>query len=171
MTVVIETERLRLDELTAGRDEAFVLELLNEPGFLENIGDRGVRDLAGARGYILDGPQASYGKHGFGLWRVTEKAGGTPVGMCGLLKRDGLDDPDVGYAFLARLSGRGYASEAAQATLDYGRRKLGLGRIVAITAPGNAASIRVLEKIGLAAAGMITLPGRDDESAYFVSEG
>lgn len=170
MTVLFETDRLRLDELTAGRDEAFVLALLNEPGFLENIGDRGVRDLAGARAYILDGPQASYGKYGFGLWRVTEKVGGAAVGMCGLLKRDGLDDPDVGYAFLAQVYGRGYASEAARATLDYGRRVLRVGRIVAITAPDNTASMRVLEKIGLAAAGMIKLPGRDDDSAYFVSE-
>jgi ribosomal-protein-alanine N-acetyltransferase len=168
--VILQTERLVLDELTAGRDEAFVLELLNEPGFLENIGDRGVRDLAGARGYILDGPAASYGKNGFGLWRVTEKAGGAPVGICGLVKRDGLDDPDVGYAFLARAGGQGYAVEAARATLDYARGTLGIGRIVAITTPSNTASMKVLRRIGLSAAGMITLPGRDDESAYFVSD-
>ena len=171
MTLRIETDRLALDELSVGRDEAFILELLNEPGFLENIGDRGVRDLDGARGYIEGGPAVSYAKHGFGLWRVAEAASGTPVGICGLIRREGLDDPDVGYAFLARAWGQGFAVEAARASLDYGRRVLGLKRIVAITAPDNRASIKVLEKLGLAAAGIISLPGRDDESAYFVSEG
>ena len=170
MTLLIETARLTLDELTVGRDEAFVLELLNEPGFLQNIGDRGVRDLDGARGYI-DGVTASYAKNGFGLWRVAEAGSGTAVGICGLIRREGLDDPDVGYAFLARSWGQGYAAEAARASLDYGRRVLGIGRIVAITAPDNAASIKVLEKIGLTAAGIIRVPGRDDESAYFISEG
>ena len=170
MSVVFETERLTADELEVGRDEAFILELLNEPGFLKNIGDRGVRDLAGAAGYIEGGPAKSYAEHGFGLWRVSETATGAPVGLCGLLKRDGLDDPDVGYAFLTGARGKGYAVEAARATLAHGRRVFGMGRIVAIVTPGNGPSIRVLEKIGLEAAGLIRLPGRDDESAYFISD-
>jgi hypothetical protein len=170
MAVIFETERLSLDELTVGRDEAFVLQLLNEPGFLENIGDRGVRDLAGAAGYIEKGPAASYAANGFGLWRVVEKATGLPVGICGLIKRDVLEDPDVGYAFLQTVWGRGYAEEAARATLRHGRQALGLGRIVAITTPGNAGSIRVLEKIGLRAQGRVHLPDHGGESAYFVSD-
>jgi ribosomal-protein-alanine N-acetyltransferase len=170
MAVIFETERLVLDELTAGRDEAFVLQLLNEPGFLENIGDRGVRDLAGATGYIEKGPAASYTANGFGLWRVVETASGAPVGICGLIKRDVLEDPDVGYAFLRTAWGRGYAEEAARATLSHGRKALGLGRIVAITTPGNTGSIRVLEKIGLRAQGRIHLPDHGGESAYFVSD-
>lgn len=170
MAVIFETERLTVDALTVGRDEAFVLQLLNEPGFLENIGDRGVRDLAGAAGYIEKGPAASYAAHGFGLWRVVEKVSGRPVGICGLIKRDVLEDPDVGYAFLQTSWGRGYAEEAARATLNHGRRVLGLGRIVAITTPGNIGSMRVLEKIGLRAQGMIQLPDHGGESAYFVSD-
>jgi ribosomal-protein-alanine N-acetyltransferase len=170
MTVIFETERLTLDALTAGRDEAFLLRLLNEPGFLENIGDRGVRDLAGATGYIEKGPAASYAANGFGLWRVVEKSSGQPVGICGLIKREVLEDPDVGYAFLQTSWGRGYAQEAARATLDYGRAVLGLGRIVAITTPGNASSMRVLEKIGLRPQGRIHLPDHGGESAYFVSD-
>ena len=170
MSVVFETERLTLDQLEVGRDEAFILELLNEPGFLQNIGDRGVRDLTGAADYIQGGPAKSYAEHGFGLWRVSETATGVPVGMCGLLQRDGLDDPDVGYAFLPEARGKGYAVEAARATLEHGRRVFGMGRIVAIVTPGNDASIRVLEKIGMSAAGLISLPGRDDESAYFISD-
>ncbi len=169
MSVVFETERLTVDHLEVGRDEAFILQILNEPGFLRNIGDRGVRDLVGARGYIEGGPAKSYAEHGFGLWRVVETATGAPVGLCGLLKRDGLDDPDVGYAFLTEARGKGYAVEAARAALAHGRSAFGMGRIVAIVTPDNDASIRVLEKIGLVAAGLIRLPGRDDDSAYFIS--
>lgn len=170
MAVIFETERLVLDELTVGRDEAFILKLLNEPGFLDNIGDRGVRDLAGAAGYIEKGPAASYAANGFGLWRVTEKATGEPVGLCGLVKRDGLDDPDVGYAFLETSWGRGYAEEGARATLAHGRKVLGIGRIVGITKPDNLGSQRVLIKIGLRAEGTVTLPDHGGESAYFVSD-
>ncbi|HEX5377571.1 MAG TPA: GNAT family N-acetyltransferase [Phenylobacterium sp.] len=170
MAAVFETERLVLDELAADRDELFVFELLNEPGFLENIGDRGVTDLAGARRYIETGPAASYATNGFGLWRMVEKATGEPVGVCGLIKREGLADPDVGYAVLERFWGRGYAEEAARATLAHGRNALGIGRIVAITTPGNVGSIRVLEKIGLRPEGRIHLPDHGGESAYFVSD-
>jgi ribosomal-protein-alanine N-acetyltransferase len=170
MAVVFETERLVLDELTVGRDEAFVLTLLNEPGFLENIGDRGVRDLAGATGYIEKGPAASYAANGFGLWRVTEKATGRPVGICGLIKREVLEHADVGYAFLKSDWGRGFAEEAARASLAHGRGVLGLGTIVAITTPTNAGSMRVLEKIGFRRAGAVNLPDHAGESAYFVSD-
>lgn len=166
----LETERLVLDELTAGRDELFIFELLNEPGFLENIGDRGVTDLAAATGYIENGPAASYAKRGFGLWRVVEKASGLSVGICGLIQREVLADPDVGYAILARFAGRGFAQEAAQACVDHGRSKLAMGKIVAITTPDNKASQRVLEKIGLKFDSVIQLPGHGGESAYFVSE-
>lgn len=170
MAVIFETERLVLDELTVGRDEAFILKLLNEPGFVDNIGDRGVRDLAGAAGYIEKGPAASYAANGFGLWRVTEKATGEPVGLCGLVKRDGLDDPDVGYAFLETSWGQGYAEEGARATLAHGRKVLGIGRIVGITKPDNWGSQRVLTKIGLRAEGTVTLPDHGGDSAYFVSD-
>ena len=170
MSVLIDTERLILDELAIDRDETFIMELLNEPGFLDNIGDRGVRSLDGARGYIENGPLVSYAKHGFGLWRVVEKATGEAIGICGLIKRDGLDFPDLGYAILERAWGRGYAEEAARASLDYGRKILGMGRIVAITVPGNVGSIRVLEKVGFVFDTMIQLPGERDKSTYFVSE-
>lgn len=167
-TIVLETHRLVLRQLTEG-DEPFVLELLNDPGFLTNIGDRGVRDLEGARRYIEDGPGASYRTHGFGLWLTALKATGEPVGICGLVKRDGLEHADVGYAILERFSGKGYATEAAAATLDYARSVIGLTTIVAITTPDNAPSQAVLAKIGLKPAGAIRLPGRDDDSAFFTT--
>ncbi|CAN5751007.1 GNAT family N-acetyltransferase [soil metagenome] len=167
--MVLETERLFLRHLTPD-DDVFILELLNEPGFLENIGDRKVRTLEDARRYVADGPAASYAQHGFGLWWVGLKATAEPVGICGLIKRDVLEHPDIGYAFLARFSGQGFASEAAAAVLAYGRRALGLGRIVAITRPDNDGSIRVLEKIGLRYEGMVTLPDHGGDSRYFISD-
>lgn len=145
---VIETPRLVLRQLTPD-DAAFILELLNDPTWLRFIGDRGVRTLDEARNYILNGPVASYEKHGFGLWLTLRKADGAPVGICGLLKRDSLEDVDVGFAFLQRFHAQGYASECAAATLEYGRGILGLKRIVAVTSPDNTGSIRVLEKLGL----------------------
>lgn len=165
--MILETERLVLHELTDA-DAPFVLELLTSRGFRENIGDRGVRDLDGARGYI-ERTRAGYAANGFGLWRCDVKATGEAAGICGLVKREGLEHPDVGYAFLERFWGRGYASESAAAALAYGRETVGLKTIVAITAPSNASSIAVLEKIGMAFAGMIQLPGHEGESSYYTT--
>ncbi len=163
---ILETERLVLRQLTL-EDAPFILELLNEPAFLRFIGDKQVRTLADAENYIRTGPMASYAQHGFGLWLATLKADGTPVGICGLIKRPVLDDVDVGFALLARHGGHGYATEAAAATLHHGRTAFGLKRIVAITAPDNAASGRVLEKVGLRFERMLTLPGYPAASRLF----
>lgn len=130
-------------------DAAFILELLNDPGFLQFIGDRGVRDLDDARRYIETGPMASYARHGFGLWRVARREDDVPVGMCGLLRRDTLDDVDIGFAYLARHAGLGYGLEAARATLDFGHDSLGLRRIVAIVKPDNDRSTALLRKLGM----------------------
>jgi RimJ/RimL family protein N-acetyltransferase len=165
---VLRTERLVLRHLTDD-DAPFVLELLNERGFIDNIGDRGVRDLEGARRYVSEGPGASYQKYGYGLWLAALRETGEPVGICGLVKREGLDDADVGYAFLERTWGRGYAQEAAAATLRHARDTIGLEKVVAITAPGNAGSIAVLLKIGMKPAGTIQLPSHGGESAYFTT--
>jgi ribosomal-protein-alanine N-acetyltransferase len=165
---VLKTLRLVLRHLTED-DAPFILELLNEPGFIDNIGDRGVRDLEGARRYVTEGPGASYQRNGFGLWLTALRDTGEPVGICGLVKREGLEDADIGYAFLQRFWGRGYAREAAQAVLDHARQVIGLPKVVAITTPGNAGSIAVLEKIGLKFEGLIKLPGHEDESSYFTT--
>lgn len=163
MAALPETERLRLRELNE-TDAAFILELLNEPGWLRYIGDRGIRTLDGARQYIVNGPVAMYRKHGFGLYAVVGKhEPGEPLGVCGLIKRDALDDVDIGFAFLARHGGCGYAVESAAAVLDHARRVLRLPRIVAITAVDNHASMRLLERIGLRFEKMVTLPGDDEE--------
>jgi RimJ/RimL family protein N-acetyltransferase len=165
---IFETERLVLDELTAGRDELFIFQLLNEPGFLENIGDREIYDLETASGYIEKSFGESYRKNGFGLWRVASRASGESLGLCGLVRRDGLEFPDLGYAFLESAWAKGYAQEAAAASVAYARDNLGMKTLAAITKPDNKASMRVLEKVGFKFQGMIDLPGSDTESTYFL---
>src|SRR5277367_605811 len=152
---VIRTERLELRELELS-DAQFVLELLNEAAFLRFIGDKGVRDLDDARAYIINGPMDSYAQHGFGLY-ATCLGDGTPAGICGLVKRESLQDADLGFAFLSRHRLKGYATESAAAVLAHARRVLRLQRVVAITAPENADSIAVITKIGLKFERMIRL--------------
>lgn len=165
--MILETERLVLHELTKD-DAPFILELLMSRGFRENIGDRGVRDLDGARDYI-ERVQAGYAANGFGLWRADLKATGKATGLAGLVRREGLDHPDVGYALLEAFWGQGLASEAAAASLRYGHNVLRLETIVAITTPANLGSIAVLKKIGMRDAGLIRVPGHDADSAYFTT--
>lgn len=162
----METPRLRLRQLVAD-DAPFILELLNEPGWLRFIGDRGVHDLEGAHGYIEKGPRAMYARLGFGLYCVEAKDEGTRLGMCGLLKRDNLEHVDLGFAFLARHQGRGYAREAATASLDEARG-LGLAQVAAITSPDNQRSIRLLEDLGFRAAGRRQLTPEESEVCLFL---
>lgn len=157
---MLETARLRLRPLTLD-DAAFTLGLLTQPSYLEHIGDKGARDLDGARKYLREGPLAMYAEHGLGLWLVEEKSSGAPIGMCGLLQRPTLPDPDLGYAFLPEHWGRGYALEACRATLAWGRDARGLARIIAIVSPGNAASIAVLKKLGMVEEGLRELTAGD----------
>ena len=126
-----------------------MVRLLNEPSFIENIGDRGVRSIEDAHRYLREGPMAMYEKHGFGLWHAARKSDGGAVGMCGLLKRDNLPDVDLGYALLPEHWGVGYAFEATEAIMRHGAGKFGLKRLIAVVSQGNTASIRVLEKLGM----------------------
>jgi ribosomal-protein-alanine N-acetyltransferase len=144
---LLETPRLQLRRL--GDDDApFMLALLNEPSFIRNIGDRGVRTIEAARGYIQAGPMASYARFGFGLYVVELTATRRAIGICGILKRDELPEPDIGFAFLPAYWSQGYAREAAAAVKDYARDVLALPRLLAIANPANASSIRLLEKLG-----------------------
>lgn len=145
---ILETKRLILQEVSPENAE-FIRMLLNEPSFIRNIGDRGVRTLKDARDYITTRLVASYEKYGFGMYLTILKESDTPIGLCGLVKRDGLEDIDIGYAFLPRYWSRGYASESALAVKEYAKNTIGLKRLIAITDPTNQGSIRVLEKIGL----------------------
>jgi RimJ/RimL family protein N-acetyltransferase len=145
---ILETERLRLRTLDQD-DAVFYLALLNTPGFIEFIGDRGIRTVEAAAQAIADGPMAMQAKLGHSIYLAELKDSGEPVGMSGLIKRDTLEHVDIGYAFLPEHCGKGYAYEAGQAVLAHARRDIRLARLLAITSPGNVASIGLLEKLGL----------------------
>jgi RimJ/RimL family protein N-acetyltransferase len=163
---VIETERLTLRQFTA-EDAGFILALVNEPSFIQNIGDRGVRTAADAVNYLENGPIASYSRNGFGLWLVALKESGESIGMCGLIKREALEDVDMGYALLPRYWSRGYAVESARGVMEYAKGIVGLKRIVAIVDPANAGSIRLLEKVGFTYESMTRLSADDIELRLF----
>jgi [ribosomal protein S5]-alanine N-acetyltransferase len=162
----LETPRLSLRRLEFD-DAPFLVGLLNQPSFLANIGDRGVRNLDDAQRYLRDGPMAMYERFGFGLWHVAQKSDGAAIGMCGLLRRDNLPDVDVGYALLPEYWGRGYAFEAVEATLAHAGRKFRLARVIGVVSEGNDASIRVLEKAGMRFERMVSLQaGEPDVRLY-----
>jgi RimJ/RimL family protein N-acetyltransferase len=163
---VVETDRLILRRLTT-EDAAFILDLLNQPSFLKFIGDRGVRTLDDAREYIVKGPIASYERYGFGLNLTLMKESGIPIGICGLVKRETLEDVDVGFAFLPQFWLKGYAFESASAVLAYGKNMLGLKRIVGVTTSDNCGSMRVLEKLGLRFERMVRLSEDGPELKLF----
>ena len=147
--IVLETDRLLLRRFTAEPPELeFALRLVNEPSYLQNIGDKGVRTLEQAANYLREGPIKSYQLHGHGLYLVVHKESGQFAGICGLLKRDQYKDADLGYAFLPEFWSQGFAFEAASAVRDYGQRTLGFSRIIALVFPANAPSIKLLQKLG-----------------------
>jgi RimJ/RimL family protein N-acetyltransferase len=164
--LIIETERLILSHLVAA-DAEFVLGLLNQPSFIRYIGDKGVRTLADARRYITEGPVRSYEENGFGLNLVRLKVGHTPIGICGILKRDTLPDPDIGFAFLPTFWNQGYALESAAAVMNHARETLGVRRVLAITSPDNEASQKLLGKIGLRFCRLTKLTEDADEVKLF----
>jgi len=164
---ILETERLLLREVEAA-DAEFVLDLLNQSTFKKYIGDRGVRTLEQAREYIATRFTQSYDDNGYGLYLVELNADATPIGLCGFVKRSQLDDPDIGFALLPKFERRGYAFEAAETVMHYGREKLGLDRVLAITTLDNESSGRLLEKIGLTFSEEIVL---GDENLKLFSTG
>lgn len=167
---VLETDRLLLRRLETD-DAEFMLRLLNEPSFLHYIGDRGVRDLEQARQYIVDRIVASYDQFGFGLYMVELESSGEPVGTCGLIKREGMDDVEIGFAFLREFWSRGYAVESAQAVMRHAEEDLGIERVVAIANLDNDRSFKLLEKLGLRFDRMIRLSEIDREIKLFTPEG
>jgi RimJ/RimL family protein N-acetyltransferase len=155
-SMVLHTERLRLRRLTLA-DADFMLELLNDPAFHEHIGDRGVRTYDEAARYIEKGAMASYDQFGFGFYCVELIESGQRIGICGLAKREVLEDADIGFAYLPDFRQSGYGYEAAEAVMRYAQTQLGMDRVVAIVSVANHASARLLEKIGLRFERMVRL--------------
>lgn len=162
----LETERLIIRRMSLD-DAPFMLALLNEPTWLRFVGDRGVKTIEDAQRYILDGPIDMYARLGFGFCIVELKETGAAIGICGLSKRDYLDDVDIGYALLPQYCGNGYAYESASAVLAYAKNELGLRRIVATTRAENLGSARVLEKLGLRFERTFMHPDGDRELQLF----
>ena len=159
---IIETQRLLLQEVQLA-DAPFIFELLNTPTWLKYIGDRGIKTLADAEQYIQKSFLDSYKKNGFGLYKLVLKTTNAPIGLCGLVNRPTLEDIDIGFTLLPKYAKKGYAYEAAKATMDYAWNELDLTTIVAITSKDNSNSQQLLEKIGLQQADTITLEGDDEE--------
>lgn len=146
--LILETSRLALREFKTS-DADFIIQLVNTPKWIKFIGDRNIKSREDAFGYLENGPFKSYAENGFGLWLVELKASKIPIGMCGLLKRETLQNVDIGFALVPEFFNKGYAHEIASATLDYAKNGLNLKDIIAITNPKNKASIKLLDKIGL----------------------
>jgi RimJ/RimL family protein N-acetyltransferase len=187
MKKILETERLILREMD-GADAEFIFDLLNQPSFIKYIGNRNVHSIERAREIIRDRYAASYRENGYGLWAVElkpefngdatddeienqkSKIKNPVLGMCGFVRREGLPNADIGFAFLPQFERQGYAFESARAVMDYGREVLGLKRVLAITSVDNESSIRLLGKLGFKFEGLTTLPGETEEINLFSSD-
>jgi len=168
MNPILETDRLLLRELNLG-DVPFILSLLNSPGWLKYIGDRGVKNDEQAKDYLLNGPLKSYKENGFGLYLVEERISKLPIGLCGLLKRETLENPDLGFVFLSDYMGKGFAFEAANAVLEYTKSELKMPTILAIVLPNNKSSIKLLEKLGFQYQKTLQVKEGEDLSLYQVN--
>jgi ribosomal-protein-alanine N-acetyltransferase len=158
---LIETDRLRLRPVTV-EDTALMLAVWNDPAFIENVTDRGIRTVEQAREAIKGGAGKLFEDYGYGPYCMSLKSDGTMIGICGLFKRENIDDPDIGFGVLPDYCQKGYAGEAAAAVVEYARTTLGIGVLAAIVSPTNAPSIGLIEKLGLTFERMITMPGEDD---------
>lgn len=158
--MIIKTERLKLSELTI-EDAPFILKLYNDPDFITYIGDRSIKSVKDAEQFIDLGPRTSYSKYSHGLYLV-QLRDGTYVGICGLLKRDNLDYPDIGFAMLPKFRRKGYTFEAAKASINDGKMRLGIKTILAITSPKNIASIQLLNKLGMSFKKMVQMDSNSE---------
>jgi ribosomal-protein-alanine N-acetyltransferase len=145
MKPVLETERLRLRELTVDDAENF-FELNSDEAVIRYTGDAPFADVAAARSF-LEGYQP-YAETGYGRWAVVRKADGAFLGWCGLKRHDD-GETDLGFRLFRRYWGHGYATEAAVACLHVAFDRLGLDSVIGRTLQANAASVRVLEKAGM----------------------
>lgn len=158
---LLETERLELGVI-GEEDAEIMLAIWNDPAFIRNVSDRGVRTIDEAREAVREGAQKMFEDYGYGPYWMQLKSDGTRIGICGLFKRENLDDPDIGFAVLPDWIGKGYAGEAASAVVAYAREGLGLPALTAIVSPANEPSIGLIKKLGMSFDRMITMPGDDD---------
>jgi RimJ/RimL family protein N-acetyltransferase len=166
MDIKLRTERLQLRWLTLD-DAELMLAVWNDPAFVRFVGDRGIRTVDEARMTMEEGTMKLYSDHGYGPFRMALADSDEPIGICGLFRREGLDDPDIGFATLPEFCGRGFAFEAACAVIDHARDELGLPRLIAIVSPENEASVGLIRKLGLRFERMYRMAGDDDDIAIY----
>ncbi len=163
---LLETERLRLRPVTMD-DAGLMLAVWNDPAFIQNVADRGIRTAEQARDAIAAGAAKLFADYGYGPYCLSLKSNGKLIGICGLFRRDHLDDPDIGFSLLPDYRSQGYAGEAAIEVVRYARDNLGIGRLTAIVSPNNAPSIGLIEKLGLRFERAVTMPGDDEEISLY----
>jgi RimJ/RimL family protein N-acetyltransferase len=159
---MLQTPRLTISRFALS-DTSFIIDLLNTPGWLQYIGDRNVHTREQAEAYLTNGPIKSYNEFGFGLMKVSLSETNQPIGICGLLKREVLLHPDLGFAFLPQYFGQGFALEAAHAVLQHVRYERNVQTILAITLPDNQRSIQLLEKLRFQYEKDFHLPGSSEK--------
>jgi RimJ/RimL family protein N-acetyltransferase len=162
----IETERLMLEVLSFS-DALFVKTLFNDPDCLRFIGDKGIVDIPSAERYLEQGPMASYQTHGFGLLKIITKETAQVIGCCGLLQRDYLTEPDIGFAGLPEFRGHGYLYEASLAILAQAKEKGIYQTIHALVDPENIASVNLLKKLGMTYQRKLIPPQDDRETDVY----
>ncbi|MBT8089042.1 MAG: GNAT family N-acetyltransferase [Gammaproteobacteria bacterium] len=162
----LETERLSLRRITL-QDADLMLAIWNDPAFMRHVGDRGIRTANEAKAALKEGAFKLYDDYGYGPYCMSLKQRGARIGICGLFRRDNLDDPDIGFATLPNYCGMGFAAEAAHAVLAHARDDLGIQRLTAIVSPENRASIRLIEKLGMSFERGITMPGEEDDISLY----
>jgi RimJ/RimL family protein N-acetyltransferase len=162
----LETERLVLRRVTLD-DADLMLAVWNDPAFVHNVGDRGVRTMEQAHEAMKAGALKLYADYGYGPYAMVLRTTGERIGICGLFKRDNLEHPDIGFAVLPDYCGKGLAGEAAFAVLAHARDDLRLSELTAIVSAGNAPSIGLIEKLGLEFSEMIRMPGDDEDICLY----
>lgn len=163
---ILQTERLQLRWFTLA-DTPLMYAIWNDPAFVRFVGDRGIETLEMAETAMRDGPLHLYEKYGYGPFRVTQRSDGANAGVCGLYRRENLDAPDIGFAFLPDYRGMGLGYESSCAVLRHARDELELPRVSAIVSPQNMASVRLLEKLGLRFADSVRMPGDDEDVSLY----
>ncbi len=144
--MLLKTSRLQLREFNL-KDTDFLISLLNSEGWLQFIGERYVKTTPQALIYLKERLIKSYKDFRFGFYLVELNDSKIPIGMCGLVKRDFLEYPDLGFAFLPQYNGFGYGLEASKAAIQFAKEELNQKKLLAITDPKNQKSIHLLEKL------------------------
>ncbi|CAV26369.1 GNAT family N-acetyltransferase [Vibrio atlanticus] len=143
----VETARLRLRMITP-QDAAFIQRLYSSEDFLRYVGDKEITDAGKAVEYIENNILKMHQEKDVCLLVVEIKDSSTPIGVCGLIKRDTLESHDIGYGFVPEVYGQGFGLEAAQVIIEQAKHNADIDHLVAITTSDNIRSIALLTKLG-----------------------